>query len=101
MNDEIRLDYGEEDVRVSEYEHDFMETIAVLTLEIPEDFVFLDGIDPESGEILDEPTEHTAAEFAEMLAAGGFPDFASDNVYVTFDENGGMVKAERFYTPWQ
>ena len=101
VNDEIRLDYGEEDVRVSEYEHDFMETIAVLTLEIPENLVFLDGIDPETGEILDEPAEHTAAEFAGMLAAGGFPDFASDNVYVTFDENGEMAKVERFYTPWQ
>ena len=101
VNDEIRLDYGEDDVRVSEYEHDFMETIARLTLEIPDSFVFLDGIDPETGDILDEPAEHTAAEFAEMLAAGGFPDFASDNVNVTFDGNGEMIRAERFYTPWQ
>ena len=39
--------------------------------------------------------------FAAMLAAGGYPDFASDNVKVTFDENGAMVRAERRYTPWQ
>ena len=58
-------------------------------------------IDPETGDILDEPTEHTAAEFAAMLAAGGYPDFASDNVKVTFDDDGNMVRAERFYTPWQ
>jgi hypothetical protein len=36
-----------------------------------------------------------------MLAAGGYPDFASDNVKVTFDDDGNMVRAERFYTPWQ
>ena len=101
VNDEIRLDYGEEDVRVSEYEHDFMETIAVLTLEIPEDLVFVDEIDPETGDILDDPAEQTAADFTALLAAGGYPDFASDNVYVTFDEDGGMAKVERFYTPWQ
>ena len=78
-----------------------MDTIAVLTLEIPENFVFVDHIDPETGDVLDEPTEHNAAEFAAMLAAGGYPDFASDNVKVTFDENGAMVRAERRYTPWQ
>ena len=101
VNDEIDLTIQEESVRVSSYEHDFMDTIAVLTLEIPENFVFVDHIDPETGDVLDEPTEHNAAEFAAMLAAGGYPDFASDNVKVTFDENGAMVRAERRYTPWQ
>ena len=36
-----------------------------------------------------------------MLAAGGFPDFATDNNWVTFDENGEMVSVERFYSPAQ
>ena len=70
-------------------------------MEIPEDMVFVDNINPETGDILDEPAEHNAAEFAAMLAAGGYPDFASDNVTVTFDEDGRMVRAERSYTPWQ
>ena len=101
VNNEIDLTVQGESVRVSSYEHDFMDTIAVLTLEIPEDMVFVDNIDPETGDILDEPAEHNAAEFAAMLAAGGYPDFASDNVTVTFDEDGRMVRAERSYTPWQ
>lgn len=101
VNNEIDLTVQEESVRVSSYEHDYMDTIAVLTLEIPEDMVFVDNIDPETGDILDEPAEHNAAEFAAMLAAGGYPDFASDNVMVTFDEDGRMVRAERIYTPWQ
>ena len=101
VNNEIDLTVQEESVRVSSYEHDYMDTIAVLTLEIPEDMVFVDNIDPETGDILDEPAEHNAAEFASMLAAGGYPDFASDNVMVTFDEDGRMVRAERIYTPWQ
>ena len=101
VNNEIDLTVQGESVRVSSYEHDFMDTIAVLTLEIPEDMVFVDNIDPETGDILDEPAEHNAAEFAAMLAAGGYPNFASDNVEVTFDEDGRMVRAERYYTPWQ
>ena len=101
VNDEIDLTIQEDYVRVSSFEHEYMDTIAIMTLEIPENMVFADGIDPETGDILDEPTEHTAAEFAAMLAAGGYPDFASDNVKVTFDDDGNMVRAERFYTPWQ
>ena len=72
-----------------------------LTLQIPDALVFMDEIDPESGEMLEEMTEHTAAEFAAMLAEDSDPGFASDNVYITFDEAGGMVRVERIYTPWQ
>ena len=101
INDEINLWYmGGTDVGASLYDHTYYETIAELTLTIPDTLVFLDGIDPASGEILDEKTEHTAAEFTAMLQEGGSPDFASDNVYVTF-VNGEMTVVERFYTPWQ
>ena len=102
INDETELRYGGgTDVFAYSYEKMHREPFANLTLQIPDSLVFLDGIDPSSGEMLDTPTEHTAAEFKEMLAAGGIPDFASDNVYVTFDEDGEMVLVERFYTPWQ
>ena len=102
INDETELRYGGgTDVYAYAYEKAYMETYASLTLQIPDGLVFLDGVDPSSGEMLDEPTKHTATEFKEMLAAGGNPDFASDNVYITFDENGEMVLVERFYTPWQ
>ena len=102
INDDTELRYGGgTDVYAYSYEKMYRESIANLTLQIPDTLVFLDGIEPGSGEMLDTPTEHTAAEFKEMLAAGGTPDFASDNVYVTFDEAGEMVRVERFYTPWQ
>lgn len=102
VNDEIELRYGGgTDVMAYFYEHMYMKPLAVVTLEIPDSLVFTDMIDPATGEVLDESTVHTAAEFAEMLAAGGSPDFASDNVNVTFDENGQMTLVERFYTPWQ
>ena len=102
INDETELRYGGgTDVFAYSYEKMYRQPFTSLTLQIPDDLVFLDGIDPSSGEMLDTPTEHTAAEFREMLAAGGTPDFASDNVYVTFDEDGQMTLVERFYTPWQ
>ena len=103
VNDYISLWYTEDDEVTAKYEndHDFMETIAELSLQIPENLVFIDEIDPATGEILEEPAEHTAAEFTEMLAAGGVPDFASENVYVTYDDNGEMTLVRRIYTPWQ
>ena len=101
VNDEIYLVYGGgTDVIPSFYDHPYYEVIANLTLTIPDSLVFMDGIDPSSGEMLDEATEHTAAEFTAMLTEGGVPGFDEDNVYVTF-ENGDMTLVERFYTPWQ
>ena len=82
-------------------EREYTRTVAILTLQVPDSLVFLDDIDPATGETLDTPTEHTAAEFAEMLAAGGAPDFSSENVRITFDEEGELAQVERFYTPWQ
>ena len=103
INDSISLWFTEDNEVTARYEndHEFTEVIAELTLQIPENLVFMDEIDPATGEILEEPAEHTAAEFTEMLAAGGVPDFASENVYVTFDDNGEMTLVRRVYTPWQ
>lgn len=101
INGEIELrKYGDE-YHVYSYEQEYIEPYVTLTLEIPDTLTFLDGINPETGEALDEPTQHTAEEFKAMLAAGGFPDFATDNTWVTFDENGEMVSVERFYSPAQ
>ena len=63
--------------------------------------VFVDDIDPESLELLEEPTLHTAAEFLAILAEDSLPGFVSDNTLVTFDENGTLVKIERIYVPIQ
>lgn len=101
INEYITLENygGEYHVYLDDYE--YLETFVTLTQEIPENLTFSDGIDPENGEPLDTPTEHTAQEFIAMLTAGGYPDFATDNAYAAFDENGDLIAVERFYTPWQ
>ncbi len=101
INEYITLENygGEYHVYLDDYE--YLENYVTLTQEIPEDLTFSDGIDPETGDPLDTPTEHTAQEFIAMLTAGGYPDFATDNAYAAFDENGDLIAVERFYTPWQ
>ena len=101
INDEIYLRPSGEGYHAFYYEYEYLEVFASLALEVPENLVFLDEVDPDSGEMLETATEHTAAEFIKMLSEGRSPDFASDNVYVTYDEKGAMSLVERIYTPWQ
>ena len=101
INDYICLEnYGGE-YHVYMFEGSYLEPFVTLELEIPEDVTFEDNIDPETGDPLETPTRHTAQEFIDMLTAGGYPDFASDNVYVSYDETGEIISIERVYTPWQ
>ena len=97
VNGDILLSEREDGFHVSQYENEFTEVVATLTLDVPDSLVFLDSTDP----MQDEPARHTAAEFMEMLTSGQFPDFASHNVNITFGDDGSLVKVERFYTPWQ
>ena len=97
---------GSYDVRLIDDDAQILITVAEeKDYNLAPDAVFVDGIDPESLEILEEPTEHTIAEFAAMLASEGVdsvgPGFAADNVYATLDENGQITRIERIYTPWQ
>lgn len=101
INEEIVLQFREDGVHAFMYEHEYMETFAVMAQQLPDGLVFLDYINPETGEPLETPTQHEAAELAAMMMEEGYPDFASDNVYVTFGDNGEMTKIERHYTPWQ
>ena len=76
-----------------------------MEFELAPDVVFLDYIDPESLESLEEPTTHTIEEFAAMVKSEGTdsvgPGFAVDNVNVTIDENRKITSIERVYVPWQ
>ena len=90
---------GEYHLYVNGYE--YMEPFATLTLTIPDNLEFTDGIDPATGEMLDEPVQHTAEEFKTMLAAEEIPGFAVDNTYVTFNADGNWLSVEREYAPWQ
>ncbi len=74
------------------------------TAELPvtDALIFLDGIDPSDGGILDLPAVHTAAEFLDMLEKeNGVPGFAANNVYAVFDADGALRVIQRYYVPWQ
>ncbi len=101
VNGNIILAYAGNEVHAYVDDRAVMRTVADLRLSIPEDLVFVDDIDPATGDLVDDPAEQTAADFIALLAEGGSPDFASENVYVTYDENGDMVQVERVYTEWQ
>ena len=101
INDEMELrKYGDE-YHIYFYELEYLEPYVTLELEIPDTLEILDGIDRESGEPLDEPVKYTVEEFRAMLAAENDPDFATDNTWVTYDENGEMILVEREYSPAQ
>ena len=90
--------------RTFDYESICLYDVAALQLPVPETAVFLDDIDPESLDILEEPLILTAADFLAKLESETASDgvgFAADNVRVTFDENGDLAVIERFYVPWQ
>ena len=85
------------------YESPVLEVAKEMTLSVPDTLVFTDDIDAESGEILDEKKELAAADlFAALEAAkDGGVGFDSQNITITFDENGEPSGIERFYAPWQ
>ena len=101
VNNEIFLYPVDDHYIAMLYEMTYTESMARLTLAVPENLIFVDGIDPETGNVLEEKAERTAAEFINLLSGGSLPDFSSENVDITFGTDGQLVKVERFYTPWQ
>ena len=85
------------------YDSPVLEAAKEMTIEVPDSLVFTDDIDPESGTMLDEGKTGTAADLFAALEAAKTEGvgFASENIYVTFDENGAGASIERFYAPWQ
>ena len=70
---------------------------------VTEDTVFVDNIDPESGDLTEEPVLHTFAEFLEIRekeANGIGPGFDIDNTQVTLDADGNLMMIERIFVPW-
>ncbi len=72
-------------------------------IEVPvsDRFLFLDMIDPASGEMLEKPTVHNLAEFVAMQFKPEDPGFKAHNVWAVLDENGELAVVYRFYVPWQ
>ena len=72
-------------------------------IEVPvsDGFLFLDMIDPATGESLEKPTVHNAEEFLAMQSNPDDPGFKAHNVWVVLDEDGELAVVYRFYVPWQ
>ncbi len=77
--------------------------MARLFLPVTERLLFLDGIDPATGEPLDKPSVHAAGEFLQRLAeekAGATgPGFEKNNVIVVFDADGQLAVIGRHPVP--
>ena len=72
------------------------------TFELSDDLIFLDGIDPSTGEALTLPTAHTLRGLKGILTKAEYdPGFAADNAYMVFDDEQEAVLLARFYVPWQ
>lgn len=101
INGETELRKFGDEYHIYTYELEYLEPYVMLSLKVPDTLEILDGIDKESGEPLEEPVKYTVEEFRAMLAAETYPDFATDNTWVTFDDNGEMILVEREYSPAQ
>ncbi len=75
--------------------------VGQLTVPLTDAIVLVDQIDPVMGEVLEEDATRTAEEFKALLNSNDAIRFDEDNVTVTFDVEGNLVKVYRFYTPWQ
>ena len=100
-DDYILTPDGNGSYKVSLYEVTCLQDGTTVTVTVPDTLVFIENIDPETLEILEEPAVHTAAELIAALQSDVGPGFDNDNVRVTFGENGELVQVVREYVPWQ
>ena len=85
------------------YEKPVLKEVKTLTINVPDTLVFTDDIDPENGTPLDESKALNASELFAALEAANNDGirFDSENINITFDDNGQVTVIERCYTPWQ
>ena len=72
-----------------------------VTVTASEHFIFLDGIDPSTGESLLHPTVYNMAGFLDRMNSADDSGFDIRNVEVVIDEDGKLAVIKRFYVPWQ
>lgn len=101
INDEVELRKQGDEYHIFLYEIEYLEPYGTLRLEIPDTLTVVDNIDKDTGEPLEEGVTYTVDEFRAMLASEISPDFATDNTWVSFGENGEMLSVERVYSPAQ
>ena len=87
--------YGYTDMRV-------WTVVGERTFELSDDLVFLDGINPSTGEMLTLPTANTLRELRRIMEGEEYdPGFSAQNAYMVFDDEQEAVVLARFYVPWQ
>ena len=75
--------------------------LATVTVPASGHFLFLDGIDPYTGESLLHPTVYNEEVFLTVMNTEEDPGFDIRNVEAVFDEKGELALIRRFYVPWQ
>ena len=78
-------------------------TLTTVTVPVPPHLIFLDGIDPATGEDLSLPTVHSAEEFIAMLEGKNKsdPGFDLNNTEIVFDSDVQPIIIRRNYVVWQ
>ena len=78
-------------------------TLTTVTVPVPPHLIFLDGIDPATGEDLPLPTVHSAEEFIAILEGKNKsdPGFDLNNTEIVFDSDVQPVIIRRNYVVWQ
>ena len=78
-------------------------TLTTVTVPVPPHLIFLDGIDPATGEDLPLPTVHSAEEFITILEGKNKsdPGFDLNNTEIVFDSDVQPVIIRRNYVVWQ
>ena len=75
--------------------------LATVTVPASGHLLFLDCIDPSTGEGLLHPTVHNTEDLLTRMSSADDPGFDIRNVEVVFDEKGELALVRRFYVPWQ
>lgn len=101
----VWLKKGEDgDYEAGQYSDFIWRQVGSAPFAVAQDAQFLDGINPEDGEMLESPTRHSMEEFLRIKSEEeerGYPGFGCRDVRATFNAEGEIASLERFYVPWQ
>ena len=88
---------------VTDYDYPLLRKALEKTVSVPDELKFIDQVDAETGEPLEEPRELNAEGFFAALEKAQTEGIAFDsqNVRVSFDSEGEPAEITRYYTPWQ
>ncbi|MBR3334581.1 MAG: hypothetical protein IKG23_09850 [Clostridia bacterium] len=78
-------------------------SVATLEIPLPDNVLFLDGINPEDGGILDLPIVKNKDGLINVFSEDEeyfYSSLALNNVYAVFNEAGELSVIERYYVPW-